>query len=186
MNARERLSRLASLRGKGGAEQSIKDATPVWSDLLEEEPGALPSSFADSKGKLDSEKALTYYGGFIAAKFGIPVATIMEFASTIRSNYNEVEPFLLVDTGDEFKQAIIALEAQLSAEAAEATRIASVTGATAKKSAEKALSAVSSITLGQVVGPDAKFILGQVIAHAQMLINYESQPVVVKQVASVA
>lgn len=187
-NARTEITRLASTRGKGGAEESVKLATPHWQALLKDEPKALPSEWLDDKGKIDAEKAVTIYGSFICAKYRMEVQTVMNFSSVIRSARERIEDLFVLDKVDEFKSAVIALEQSLGDEIAESLKVKNLTGKTARDTSAKALKSLTSITLGMTVGADTVLNLKQIIAHCNSLITYAEQqaPTVVKQVASIA
>jgi hypothetical protein len=187
-NARSEISRLASTRGKGGAEESVKLATPYWQTLLKEEPSALPSEWVDDKGRLDAEKALTIYGAYICARYGLELSVVMNFSSVIKSAREDIEPLFSITKPDEFKSAVIALETKMGDDTAETLRVNNLTGVTAREVSKSALKKLSSITLGLTVGAEAVLNLKQIISHAEMLLEYAEQqaPTVIKKVASVA
>jgi len=175
-NAREGITRVASHRGKGGGEASVKDGIPYWTDLLTQEPSALPSDWLDSKGNLDAEKALTIYGSYIVARYNIPVATVMEFANVIKQKRDEVDESIAIsDNGDDFKTSLVSLEAQRLAEASDAEGIARRTGVQAKKFADTSLKNLQAITPGLPTGPDALYVVEQIMAVGSAILAYNKK-----------
>jgi len=175
-NARERISQIASHRGSGGSEASVKDSIPLWLDLLKQEPTALPSEWLDSKGNLDAEKALTIYGSFICARYEMPVSELMAFANVIKQKRDEVDETIAIsDDAVEFKSALVALEAKRLAGIGEVDKTNRITGKFAKKLADTSLKNLQGITPGLVTGPDALYVIEQIKTHAEMLLAYNKK-----------
>jgi len=140
-----------------------------------------PSDFIVD-GKMESTKAVIYYGGFISYKYDISPESVVKNLSTLISNkWAQIDPLLVLDKV-EFDAAIASLEADLSAENADTSALNSLLGKTNEKFVMTAKSALAKVVFGSVVSPIARLELGTIVRHAQALLDYVA-PVVVAQVA---